>query len=198
MYVWKDGLTTRVDLLLGDPNDPTIPPDPRPGSGPNMTQFTTLEDGTLIYTTFDHFSPSDGEIVAFRNGIYEILVDTAGPFLEVASNFLGCCGGALAVSDNGLFAFTGTTDDGHAGIYTGADPVDDLVISIGDTLFGSTITDFRLFMEGINDAGQIAFLARFADGTQRLLRADPVTEPGLMGLSAILLGWAASMSRRRR
>jgi hypothetical protein len=69
-------------------------------------------------------------------------------------------------------AFLGYPDAGGQGIFTGPDPVADKVIRTGDPLFGSTVTAVN-FEHGLNDAGQIVFLAELADGTRGVFRADP-------------------------
>jgi hypothetical protein len=61
------------------------------------------------------------------------------------------------------------------GIFTGPDPVGNKVISVGDSLFGSIVRNLGFFRDGLNNQGQIAFFASFADGTQGIYRADPIT-----------------------
>jgi len=64
-----------------------------------------------------------------------------------------------------------------AGIFTGGDPVADRVIAVGDALDGSTVSGFDplSFASSLNNAGQIAFLVRLADGRTAVYRADPKT-----------------------
>jgi hypothetical protein len=70
------------------------------------------------------------------------------------------------------------TPGGSVGIFTGPDPVADKVIETGDILFGSVVQQLAFF-RGINNHGQIAFLARLADGTIGVYRADPVIRVGI-------------------
>jgi hypothetical protein len=77
-------------------------------------------------------------------------------------------------------------------------PVPDKVIAIGDPLFGSTVTGFLLDPEGLNDAGQVAFLAQLADGRIAIARADPTEVPEPMPLSLRLLGVAGLIVTKNR
>ena len=47
------------------------------------------------------------------------------------------------------------------------------MIATGDALFGSSVTELHFFRQGLNDAGQVAFVARLDDGTSGIYRADP-------------------------
>lgn len=111
---------------------------------------------------------------------------------------------APALNNAGTVAFWASLDAGGYGIFTGSDPITDKVITTGDTLFGSTVTGLRFSPKGINDAGQIAFIATFGDGSKGgLFRADPeaqlptsVPEPGsIVGLG--LLGLSTFLMRKR-
>jgi hypothetical protein len=64
------------------------------------------------------------------------------------------------------------------GIFVGPDPVLDRVIAAGDPLAGSVVVDLVLAPSrsiAMNAAGQLAFVARLADGRTAVFRADPVT-----------------------
>jgi hypothetical protein len=56
------------------------------------------------------------------------------------------------------------------------------------------VTNLGFFREGLNDAGQVAFYASLADGTQGIFRADPefVSKPasiwGLLVAGTLGLG----------
>ena len=91
------------------------------------------------------------------------LVDTSGPFT-------GIYGPALNAG-NGL-AFTAWLAGGGHGIFTGPDPSADMVIRTGDLLFGSPVTGLRSDYQSLNERGQIAFWASFADGREGIYRAD--------------------------
>ncbi len=86
------------------------------------------------------------------------------------------------------------TEPGVVGIFTETNGVVDKVIATGDPLLGSTVTNLGFFREGLNDAGQVAFYASLADGTQGIFRADPefVSKPtsiwGLLVAGTLGLG----------
>ncbi|MFQ5989470.1 MAG: choice-of-anchor tandem repeat NxxGxxAF-containing protein [Candidatus Methylomirabilales bacterium] len=61
---------------------------------------------------------------------------------------------------------------GTSGIFTGPNS-DDKVISAGDFLGGVAVTGLGFSREGLNNAGQVAFVASFPDFSQAIYRADP-------------------------
>lgn len=80
-----------------------------------------------------------------------------------------------SINDNDTVAFWARLDDGSSGIFTGSDPVNDKVITTGDSLFGSTVTSISCCLKkSINNSGQIVFDAILDDGTHTIVRADPV------------------------
>jgi hypothetical protein len=99
-------------------------------------------------------------------GNVQVVADATGHF----SSF----GFAPAINAQGQIAFLGTTRSGTVGIFTGGDP-EDRVIAIGDDLDGSTVFDLSVlsFRTGLNNSGQIAFIAQLADGRTGVYRADP-------------------------
>jgi hypothetical protein len=84
-------------------------------------------------------------------------------------------GYAPAINAQGQVAFLGTTRSGKVGIFTGGDPEDGRVVAIGDDLDGSTVFDLSVlsFRTGLNNSGQIAFIAQLSDGRTGVYRADP-------------------------
>ncbi|HBE21389.1 MAG TPA: hypothetical protein DEG17_02670 [Cyanobacteria bacterium UBA11149] len=104
-----------------------------------------------------------GGIFTIKDGKISIIIDSSSPLWG---------GGSLAINDLGTVAFTGAF-----GIFTGLDPVADKVISLGDILFGYSVTAIDFGRDGFNNMGQIAFRAKLADGTQGIYRADPDPEP---------------------
>jgi hypothetical protein len=114
------------------------------------------------------------------------IADTSGPY----SGF----GADPSINNGGMVAFEGFLDTGGDGIFTGPDPAANKVLAVGDSLFGSTVTTLLLGPEGLNDAGQVAFLAVLADGRIAIVRADPVAVPapntllmGLLGVGGLLV-----------
>ncbi len=109
-----------------------------------------------------------------------------------------------AINNLGMVAFVATLDTGGRGIFTGADPVADKVIRVGDALDGSTVSILRFFIHGLNDGGQLAFRAGLADGRSGVYRADPVVqqvipEPTTVTLLVIgLVGVGVAAWRRKK
>lgn len=81
-----------------------------------------------------------------------------------------------ALNDDGTVVFTAELEGVGDGIFTGADPVADEVITVGDPLFGSTVEGLGCCTEQLNNSGQIVFGTRLADGTTVIVRADPTIE----------------------
>lgn len=105
-------------------------------------------------------------------------------------------GDPIAAGD-GLFAFTATLESGASGIFVdhlgyGADEL----IGIGDALFGSTVVDLTLGLEGLNDSRDVAFGYELADGRSGIALAQiPGAGTGLVFAGA---GCGLGLRRRRR
>ena len=90
--------------------------------------------------------------------------------------------GSAALNDTDTVAFLGCTNEDckftktayqspHAGgIFTGPNTQTDKIITIGDSLFGSTVTGLRFNQQGLNNAGAIAFVASLQDGRQLVVK----------------------------
>jgi hypothetical protein len=133
---------------------------------------------------FDRFAVfpviNDDNVVAFFAGLDNGstgIFEAANGEVETVVNSHGAYesfGGFISLNNHGEVAFKAVTDDGIEGIFTGANPTAHKVVTLGDALFGSSVTELDFYREGLNDAGQVAFVATLADGTQSLVRADPV------------------------
>jgi len=98
-------------------------------------------------------------VTSTAGGPATTVVDTRGPFGEFGFR-------PPALNNNGDVAFLGTLDDfATTGVFVGPDPVADRVIAVGDTLDGEVITGLRFCEEGLNDSGQLTFIADFQDPT---------------------------------
>ena len=113
--------------------------------------------------------PQSGFHVVSFNGGVTTLVDSDGPFGSIDN---------VAISydpeaEERLIAFSGTLDmEGEEpvlvqGIYTGASPTADKVIETGDTIFGDEVINLTYFGWGLNNSGQIAFMATLDDGASQ-------------------------------
>jgi hypothetical protein len=118
------------------------------------------------------------------------IADTTGPF----SGF----GADPSINNLGMIAFDGFLRTGGEGIFTGPDPASDKVIAIGDSLFGSNVTALLFGPEGLNDAGEVAFLAELGDGRIAIARADPTVVPEPIPFSLCLWGAAGLILISRR
>jgi hypothetical protein len=96
------------------------------------------------------------EIVTGSGGPLTTVVDTRGPFA-----FFGFRPPSL--NNGGDVAFHGTLDDGTSGIFVGPDATLDRVVAVGDTLDGATVQNLTFCEEGLNDSGQLGFIAQLED-----------------------------------
>ena len=88
-----------------------------------------------------------------------------------------------AINNKGEVAFAAITADFSVnGIFTGPDPVADRVVAPGDAIGAGTVASFGIqFCEGgINDSGEVAFIALLDDPTAQfgfrfiVVRAEPL------------------------
>ena len=85
------------------------------------------------------------------------VVDSSGPFNIFHS---------YALNNAGAVAFSATMDSDELGIpsiFVGHNPKKDRVIGPGDKLDGGTVAGLRFCEEGLNDSGQLAFVAEIED-----------------------------------
>ena len=128
------------------------------------------DDGKILFQATLKASSAGPEVAGLfvsAGGNVHAVADATGRFISF--------GYAPAINAQGVIAFLGTTRSGKVGIFTGDDPDDDRVIAIGDDLDGSTVFDLSVlsFRTGLNNSGQIAFIAELADGRTSVYRADP-------------------------
>jgi hypothetical protein len=85
------------------------------------------------------------------------VVDSSGAF-DIFDSY--------AINNRGTVAFSATLDSDNLGIpaiFVGPDPKKDRVIGPGDTLDGGTVAGLNFCEEGLNDSGQLAFVAEIED-----------------------------------
>jgi hypothetical protein len=123
--------------------------------------------GVVVFNAF--LGNNEQAIITGSGGDLTVVADTSGPFSD-----FGFFGGP-SINDSGEVAFNATLDGAFgSGIYTGSDPLTDSVIEVGDALGGSIVTNALICSEGLNNAGQIAFVAQLEDGRTLIVRADPI------------------------
>lgn len=166
-------------------------------------ELTTIADTSGDISSFSSPVINNSQTVAFtatldaggsaiytgEGGQLNTIADTNGLFGAFTSD--------TAFNDQGMVAFRAVLDDGGIGIFTGADPLGDKAIAVGDSLFGSTVTDVSIARNGLNEIGHIAFSATLADGTTAIARAEPVPEPS-DGISVLALGFLFLLGWRWR
>jgi hypothetical protein len=82
--------------------------------------------------------------------------------------------GNIVMNGSGQVAFEGSIDSRGSGIYTGNNLTMDLVVHIGDKLFGSTISHYSL--GGINDRGEIVFRYGASNNQDVIAVASPAVD----------------------
>jgi hypothetical protein len=159
----------------------------------NGGPLTTIADTSGPFASFsDAPAISDAGQILFQATLKALGAIPEGPGLFLSSGgtvsavadatgHFSSFGFAPAINAQGQIAFLGTTRSGRVGIYTGGDPEDDRVLAIGDDLDGSTVFDLSVlsFRTGLNNHGQIAFIAQLADGRTGVYRADPERRDGV-------------------
>lgn len=121
----------------------------------SMNEAGSVAFRTMSLEGFGIFVGAGGELVT--------IVSPADPFENV---------GFPNINDHGEVVFNALSD-GTLSICDGPDPAKDRVISSGDTLFGKQVASMMVVSGALNNAGQIAFLTWFEDGTKHVVRADP-------------------------
>lgn len=160
----------------------------------SLTDFSINKAGTLAFIGFN--------TVQNKVGVYKKNGTVITTSVEGASNISYS---NPSINNNNSVAFLASLAEGTAGIFMGADLLNDRVISTGDSLLGSTVTELGFSRKGFNDAGQVAFFAKFTDGSSGIFRADPVSpsqsvpEPS-SGLAVLMFGTlgAGSVLRCKR
>ncbi len=115
-------------------------------------------EGTAAFeTSFTQDEEFVTAIVTGDGGPLVTVADTTGPFSSFGFR-------PPALNDGGGVAFDATLDDFEtSGIFVGPDADADRVIATGDTLDGETVSSLTFCEEGLNDEGELAFLAGFED-----------------------------------
>jgi hypothetical protein len=143
IFVGQEGDFT--EIAAPDPSDPSI------GYGTPMLN----DAGTAAFQrsfTDEVTQEFVEQIVTGNGGPLTVVADTRDEFA-----FFGFR--PPSINNDGEVAFHATLDDGTSGIFVGSDQV----ISTGDTLDGMTVQNLVFCEEGLNDSGQLAFVATLED-----------------------------------
>ncbi|MDZ4876479.1 MAG: hypothetical protein CLLPBCKN_005899 [Chroococcidiopsis cubana SAG 39.79] len=140
--------------------------------------------GTVAYVALEikptseytaEFNPAKAAILKSNGTKITTVADTNGAYSSFSSgNNYNSAAVPPTINDRGTVAFFAQLDTGGEGIFIGSDPVKHKVIATGDSLFGYMVQSVALSTDGINDFGQVTFIARLANGTEVIVRADPL------------------------
>jgi hypothetical protein len=127
-------------------------------SGAVISQLGDVSINNRGIVAFDALLEAGGEAVYIGAGgaLREIVNTETSPFAFLSF-------GGPAINDSNVVAFAASLDDESQGVFTGSDPVADRVIGTGDALAGSTVANVVFCREGLNDDGDVAFVAQLAD-----------------------------------
>lgn len=128
------------------------------------------------------------QLVRWNGSSTTVLADDSATFLSFDN---------VSIAANDSMAFLATLANGRRGIFTGTNPGTDTVLRENDSLFGATVN--RLVGPahgGLNDSGQILFVAGLSSGSEVLVRATPLPEPAFTIVPTLFC--AAMLKRRRR
>lgn len=149
---------------------------------------------------------NDSGSVAFVAGGNLLLSSVPGTYATVAGGATGFTDFAsLSLNNPGDVAFTATRD-GAFGIYRALSGTAEAlpVLRVGDSLFGSTVSELSLHREGLNDRGQIAFRYALANGERGISvlgassSSAAVPEAGTLPLASLGLVALGGVLVRRR
>lgn len=182
--------------------------------------ITTIADETSLFSGgFSEISINNRNAVAFNasldsgeGGVFIGNGETITTVANPSSSFSRFS--RSTINDNNQVAFNAILRNGAAnvfadGIFTGSDPIADKVIGIGDSVLDGTVTNL-FFSGGLNNLGQISFLATITDSNNNsrnvVLRADPVSKSvpestsilGLLALGTLGTGLALKSNLKQK
>jgi hypothetical protein len=149
----------------------------------NGTTTSTIATTGQTYSAFAASTINDAGTVAFLANLtaggqaivtgdgneLHTVADTTGPF--------GSFFGNVALNSDGQVVFAANLAAGGSGIFSAQGHEVDEIIGTGDPLFDSTVTSFAVPPfppRGLNNPGQLGFVANLADGRTVIVRADPM------------------------
>lgn len=125
-------------------------------------RFTGVNDaGTFVFNA--SLKNGNSGIFTISNGIKNTIADTANGFESFRS---------ALINNSGNNIFYAVPREGKEGIFNGNEPVNNKIISLGDTIFDSPVTELTLNPVSLNDNDQIALRIKLEDSRQMIVRAD--------------------------
>jgi hypothetical protein len=150
------------------------------GDGLTTTTIATTGD---TYSAFTASVPNDaGQVAMMANlttGGQAVLTGDGTHLTTIAdtSGRFGSFFGNVAINNDGQVVFSANLTAGGSGIFSAQDGEVNEIVGTGDSLFGSTVTSFvgiPFAPRGLNNAGELGFVANLADGRTVIVRADPL------------------------
>ena len=138
--------------------------------GNNLRTIADTSDGFALFSSspaindrgtvaFVAVRPSgEAEVVTGRGGRLTSIANSRGDFRSF---------GGVDINDEGTVAYLADFDAGGSGLFVRGQEI----ISTGDQLLGSAVTDLNFLNKGFND-DSVAFWAELADGRSGVFRAD--------------------------
>jgi hypothetical protein len=153
-------------IVAPDSSDPSV--------GYGAPILNDAESVAFLRSFFDETAQrSAEEIVKIEaDGTHTVVADARGEFASFGFR-------PPSLNNNGDVAFLADLDSAGSGIFVGADPLNDRVISTGDALDGSTVQNITFCEQGLSDSGELAFVAQLEADTPdgfrtAVFRATPV------------------------
>ena len=177
----------RNGATIADSSITTFTDPPFTGTLDSFGDTDTSSDGTVVFSA--NFAAVYNGIFSYKNGVVTRLY----------KSFPGSGGftGISAINDNGLVAALVAPANAPASksILYGFGPLDQPLISVGDPLAQSTVTDLAFIHDGLSENGNLAFYAALADGRTGIFVTN-VPEPATCAALITLLAPAALFRRR--
>lgn len=160
------------EIAQSDGTTTTTIANTNPGAGEFVGNASINNSGTVAYVK----SKADIE----KNILLDSkLLTNKGTKNTTVANISGSYSGFgnTSINDTNNVAFVANLDAGGKGIFLGTNPQKHKVIVTGDSLFGYTVVDLIFSSKGLNNSGQIAFIAKLTNNTQVVVRANPKHKP---------------------
>lgn len=142
----------------------------------NYGDADITSDGTVVFSA--NWNAFYDAVFSYKNGVITRVGKTTPTAIP-------------AINDNGVVAALSANS-----IKFGLANLDQTLISVGDPLDGSTVTDLAFIHDGLSENGNLTFYAALADGRTGIFVTN-VPEPATCAALITLLAPAALLRRRR-